>query len=116
MTRETFLQNPRVIYSLPPGSIPIEWIAEAWRTTHLKDDITYELTRSVSKGGDFFLAQHWLEILPRFLVEAEVVALYGTIRDESARLECEWRKPFEQAFVQHADRLPPVQFTDEPGQ
>jgi hypothetical protein len=116
MTKESFLQNPRELFKSLQRSIPIEWIAEAWRTTHLKGDITYELTRSVSKNGDFFLAGYWLEILPRLLTGEEVVELYETIRDESERLEFEWRKQFEQAFAQHAHRLPPIQQVDDTDQ
>jgi len=109
MTKEQFLQNPRQLFKSPPGSIPVDWIAEAWRATPLKGDITYELTRSVSKNGDFFIADYWLEILPRFLTGGEIVELYVTIRDESERLEFEWRKEFEKAFAQHAHLLPPIQ-------
>ena len=49
----------------------------------------------------------WLEVLPRFLPAEEVVRLYERVRDDSRRLEYEWRSEFERAFASHVSILPP---------
>jgi hypothetical protein len=113
MTKLEFLQNPRQLFKAPPESVPVEWVAEAWRSTPLKADITYELTRSVSKNGDFHIAHYWLELLPALLTGEEVLELYMAIRDQSERLESEWRPEFENAFAKHSHLLPPSLKTDD---
>jgi hypothetical protein len=64
------------------------------------------LARSVSKNGDFFLAQVELDALAGSLNDAEVISLYEYIRDNSMRLEDEWRDEFIEAFPEQENLLP----------
>jgi hypothetical protein len=65
-----------------------------------------ELVRSVSKNGDFLLAQAELDALAGSLEDAEVISLYEYIRDNSMRLEGEWRDEFIEAFPEQESLLP----------
>jgi hypothetical protein len=107
VTRAAFLADPsRLVWQ---DGVQPEWIVEAYRADEqFRDNILYALSRSVSKRADFSLASGWLQILGLALSPDEVAALYGAIRDESARLELEWRPEFEAAFPQAVGRLPPV--------
>lgn len=107
ITRESFLADPsRVVWR---DGVQPEWILEAYRANEqFRASISYALSRSVSKGGDFSLAGGWLQILGSALAAEEVAALYVAIRDESARLEPEWRAEFAAAFPQHQTALPPI--------
>lgn len=106
MTKEDFLKDPSAAVLAMDGPMPPDWIEAAWRDARFRDNITHELVRSVSKNGDFFVASYWLEVLPKFLTSAEVVQLFERIRDESGRLEFEWRPEFERAFVSSVSILP----------
>ncbi|MHB0968148.1 MAG: hypothetical protein ACYC7A_06725 [Thermoanaerobaculia bacterium] len=65
------------------------------------------MARSVSKTGSFDLAADvWLQVLPSALPREAVVALYVAIRDESERLEFEWRPTFAEAFARDESFLP----------
>lgn len=111
LTKEEFFQEPnRVWYSTRRAQVLPAWFLEAWESVPaFRENLTYELTRSVSKNGDFFIASDLLEYLPTVLVRQQVVMLYEEIRDQSSRLEFEWRGEFEKAFCEHAGVLPPRQ-------
>jgi len=64
------------------------------------------LAQSLSKAGSFFLAQRELDGLVGRLSEAQAVALYLYLRDESSRLEMEWRGEFVAAFPEADLALP----------
>lgn len=72
----------------------------------IPDVLKHALARSVSKNGDFFLAQSELASLAGRLGDAEVVSLYEFIRDTSMRLELEWRPEFVAAFPLQRGMLP----------
>jgi hypothetical protein len=72
----------------------------------IPDVLKHALARSVSKNGDFFLAQSELASLAGRLGDAEVVSLYEFIRDTSMRLEREWRPEFVTAFPLQRGVLP----------
>ena len=108
MTKEEFLKDPSSLISKMDEPAPAEWIAAAWGNPLFRNNVAYALVRSVSKNGDFFLVTYWLEILPTFLSAEQVVILYERIRDESGRLESEWRPEFERAFAAHSGELPPA--------
>lgn len=107
VTRESFLAAPsRLVWQ---DGIQPEWIVEAYRADdQFRENVRYSLSRSVSKRGDFSLAGGWLQILSPVLGAEEVAALYVAIRDESLRLEPEWRAEYVAAFQQHQSALPPV--------
>ena len=64
------------------------------------------LANSLSKTGSFFLAQHELDGLVGRLSENQVVDLYMYLRDESSRVEMEWRGEFVTAFPECDSALP----------
>lgn len=64
------------------------------------------LVRSVSKNGDFFMASAELASASRILNSSQVVRLYEHIRDNSDRLEVEWREEFIAAFSDVERLLP----------
>jgi hypothetical protein len=109
LTRESFLTDPnRLMWQ---DDVQPEWIVEAYRThAPFQANFQYMLARSVSKRGDFSVAEGWLEVLAPALSADEMVELYLQIRDRSQRLELEWRGEFEAAFPDHkAALLPPPQ-------
>jgi hypothetical protein len=60
----------------------------------MDENRAYEMTRYVSKNGDMGLVSQetiqWAHNLPK----SDKVALYCRVRDDSLRLESEWRKEF----------------------
>lgn len=56
------------------------------------------LVRSVSKSGDFFIVAAELASASHTLNLNQAVRLYEHIRDNSDRLEAEWRDEFIAAF------------------
>lgn len=56
------------------------------------------IVRSVSKNGDFFMAAAELASASHTLNLNQAVRLYEHIRDNSDRLEAEWRDEFVAAF------------------
>jgi hypothetical protein len=88
----------------------LDWMAAEWGSAKFGGNIAYELSRSVSKVGNFKLVgESMLPILRQFLSADQWVELYVAIRDESQRLEFEWRNEFETAFPESVDKLPPSQ-------
>jgi hypothetical protein len=74
--------------------------------TVVPEALKQALARSVSKNGDFFLAQQELDSLSGALPDSEVISLYEFIRDNSSRLEDEWREEFIEAFPDQQALLP----------
>ena len=109
MTRDEFLQNPSASILRSGESVPVEWVASAWQGAQFRQNVTFALTRSVCKNGDFVVAEYWLRTLPLFLSAADAVELYKYIRDESGRSEAEWRPGFMRAFATHVATFPPSQ-------
>jgi len=66
----------------------------------------HAIVRSVSKNGDFFLAQEELARASRSLSPEQSVRLYEHIRDSADRLEFEWRDEFVAAFPGSEALLP----------
>jgi hypothetical protein len=108
MTKDEFLRDPSVLVLRMDERPPADWIAAAWSNPQFRENVTHALVRSVSKNGDFCIADYWMEVLLIFLTAGEVVRLYERIRDESQRLESEWRPEFERAFAPHVGILPKV--------
>ena len=107
LTRERFLADPGRAWSSHEGPFPTDWLRDAWASTELRDEIVYELARSVSKTGGFALARQWvLDALPQFLNRDETAELYKQIREEAERDPHEWRPYFEVKFGELATTLP----------
>ncbi len=68
-----------------------------------------ELARYVSKTGDFALVEHVIDQCKARLDTSEIVSLYEYIREESGRLEEEWRDEFIDAFDNIEPFLPDVE-------
>jgi len=64
------------------------------------------LIRSVSKNGDFYIAEAVVDELRKVLSAQEAVTLYVAIRDHSHRQEYEWRDEFIAAFPDSEPLLP----------
>ncbi|WP_156458655.1 hypothetical protein [Ectopseudomonas composti] len=64
------------------------------------------IVRSVSKNGDFFMAAAALASASHILNPSQAVRLYEHIRDNSDRLEVEWRDDFIAAFSGVESLLP----------
>lgn len=77
----------------------------------LPDAIDIEaLSQSVSKGGDFMMAEDELRAAVQVLDAEQAVLLYERILDTADRLEDEWRDDFVDAFPDSEDLLPPPMF------
>lgn len=64
------------------------------------------IVRSVSKNGDFFMAAAELASSSHILNPSQTARLYEHIRDNSDRLEVEWRDEFIAAFSGVESLLP----------
>ncbi len=64
------------------------------------------LVRSVSKNGEFFLAQSELALASQLLSTEQSIRLYEHIRDNADRLEVEWRDEFVNYFPASEELLP----------
>jgi hypothetical protein len=84
-----------------------DWIAAAWDTEAVQRSIAYDMARDVSKNGELFCGQEFLEGLSAVLSTEQVVRLFHTIRDGSPHREEEFRPQFERGFARHAAALPP---------
>ena len=108
-TKDEFLADPNRLWYKPDASFQLEWAAEAWQDPAFRDNLSYELARSVSKTGDFELCGRTLDALSKILTNDQAVNLYVYIRDQSMRPESEWRDAFIQAFPKTRDLLPAPQ-------
>jgi hypothetical protein len=108
MTKQEFIMDP--LDHLPGinlEQVPAAWVSEAWQNDKFRIEATDALARSVSKTGSLKAAGVWLRLLSgSVLSRDQVIDLYQRVRDESRRLEMEWRKEFEEAFAEHKDALP----------
>ena len=105
--RERFLQDPAGFEGAEP---PAEWVAEGWRKPAFREYVTYTLARSIAKVGSSALAGQWLTWVSRALDPKQATGLYEDVREQSERLEYEWRGEFERAFPLTA--LPPSRDED----
>ncbi|SIO16935.1 hypothetical protein SAMN05444166_2802 [Singulisphaera sp. GP187] len=94
------------LYSMPARDFPTEWMAEAWGHSEIRANLTYGLSRMVSKIGELAHGADHLDLLARSLSNEQLVQLYIDIRDQSHRFEEEWREEFERAFPKIVSRLP----------
>ena len=108
MTKDEFLKDPTASLFRLGGPAPSDWVAAAWHDPQFRQNVTFAMTRSVCKNGDFVIADYWLKTLPTFFSADQTVELYEHIRDFSGRAEEEWRSGFVRAFATHAVVLPPA--------
>jgi hypothetical protein len=109
MTKDDFLNivsaNP-YSYPLPLADTPAEWWAAAWRIERVRDELSSDWARDVSKSGSLARYDAFLDLLARSLTPEQLVELYVYIRDKSLRYESEWRAEFERAFPACVAQLP----------
>jgi hypothetical protein len=86
---------------------PPDWVAAAWDTEAVQRSIAHDMARDVSKNGELFCGQEFLEALSASLSTGQVVRLFHTIRDGSPHREEEFRSQFERGFARHVAALPP---------
>lgn len=106
--KEDFLSDPMKFWSDGDTFIDPEWIAIAWKDCPLLvDAVSYDIARSVSKTGEFNLAISSVDSIRHRLLPDQYLSLYVYVRDESDRLECEWRPEFCRLFPESVSVLPP---------
>jgi hypothetical protein len=110
-TREIFLHG---IEEWPLGGIPLDetppsWMADAWLIDSVREAISDEFARNVSKTGSLCYTDEYLDFLQRALTVEQLVELFLYIRDEQGcgSREAEFRPEFEQAFPKCVAALPP---------
>jgi hypothetical protein len=108
-TREVFL---REIAGFPLGGFPLdetppEWMAEAWGIDSVREAISDDLARDVSKTGSLCCTNEYLSFLERSLSGNRLVDLFLHLRERCGSRESEFRPEFERAFPKCADALPP---------
>jgi hypothetical protein len=70
----------------------------------------HEIARTISKVGDFELVDKYMKDISSTLTEPkDVVMFYEFIRDNSGRLEFEWREEFISYFPEYENFLPESQ-------
>jgi hypothetical protein len=109
-TREVFLSG---IEAFPYGGFPLEetppeWMAAAWELERVRNELSDEMARTVSKTGDLAYNEDYLRYLSRSLSIARQVELFLCIRDRRNELrEAEFRPSFERGFPDCVPYLPP---------
>ena len=99
MTKDEFLKDPTASLLRLGGPAPPDWVAAAWQDSQFRQNVTFAMTRSVCKNGDFFVADFWLKTLPTFFSADQTVELYehirGLLRSSRGRVEAGFcRVPF----------------------
>ena len=108
MTKDEFLRDPYRNALESGNEIPNEWLEDAWNGSSLRETLLYDWSRSVSKVGSFRLASDtWIEKIAKILSADEIPTIYEHIRDQSERLEFEWRDEFVKRFSAETILLPP---------
>lgn len=74
------------------------------------DQFAYDLIRTISKTGEFELVSQDSLDWACSLEDSDKVALYCRIRDESGRLEDEWRGDFVDVVDVDEELLPNPEF------
>jgi hypothetical protein len=80
LTKETFLADPSRHWLSPDAVIDETWIGEAWENQQFRENLTYLLSRSLSKVGTLYLAGDLPTVLSRVLKETQVRDLYIALR------------------------------------
>ena len=105
MEKDEFLTNI-LHFRFDPASIPSEWMSEAWESAGVRENLTYDIKRIISKTGKIDYDEGFQNLLGRSLTCDQVVGLYVFIRDNAYRSEEEWRPQFTQIFARCAGSLP----------
>ena len=109
-TREVFLSE---IAAFPHGGFPFdetprEWMAAAWEIERVRNQLSGDMARTVSKTGELAYTHEHLRYLSQSLTIPRQVELFLYIRDSGNQLrEVEFRPGFERAFPDCVPYLPP---------
>jgi hypothetical protein len=108
-TREVFL---REIEAFPLGGFPLdetpaEWMAAAWEISRVREEISGEMARTVSKIGELAYTDEYLRYLSGSLSVPRQVELFLYIRERCVTREAEFRIGFERVFPECVPFLPP---------
>jgi hypothetical protein len=91
----------------PLDETPLEWMAAAWEIDRVRNELSGEMARSVSKIGHLAYADEFLNYLSRSLPISRQVELFFFIRDSRNEFrETEFRPGFERAFPDCVSQLP----------
>ncbi len=117
-TRELFLDQieafPYVVFPFDKThKTPTEWMAAAWEIASVRNELCWDMARTVSKLGELHYTKEYLRYLSQSLPIPRQVELFLYIRDRSPTREKEFRLSFENAFPNCVPHLPPS-LTDEP--
>jgi hypothetical protein len=110
-TKEVFLKR---IAAFPYGGFsldetPPDWMREAWEIANVRECLSHEISRDVSKSGSLCCTNEYLSYLDAALTVDQQAELFIFIRDKSGcgSREPEFRPEFEQAFPRCVPYLPP---------
>lgn len=81
-------------------------MTEAWGDEQFRNNLTWDMARTVSKMGELFYEDDYLALLGRALTNEQQLALFQAIREESPHRESEFRPRFEPFFSRCAPHLP----------
>lgn len=82
-------------------------MAAAWEIERVRNEISYDMARTVGKIGELAYTDEYLRYLSRSLPIARQVELFLYIRDSRNQLrEVEFRPGFERAFPDCVPHLP----------
>jgi hypothetical protein len=110
MTRADFLSNPLGQFRSGTGSIPPEWIREAWVTNEdFRGELWYSISRELDKNGELNGIRGLALVLANSLTREDVVELFVGLGGAGSHYRLlEWRGQFEEVFARYADALPPI--------
>lgn len=108
-TRDVFLHR---IEKWPYGGFPLdetpsEWMAAAWEIDRVREKLSGEMARTVSKTGELNYTGEYLRYLARSLSVPRQVELFLYIRERCVTRELEFRPEFERVFSESVPFLPP---------
>lgn len=91
----------------PLDKTPLEWMAAAWEIDRIREEISGEMERTVSKTGELAYQPEYLQYLSKALSIDRQVELFLFIRDNGNQLrEQGFRPGFERAFPRCVPYLP----------
>jgi len=107
-----FLKNPTAYYARSRASITAVYIRAAWKQPAFRRFVFEGIARKLNRSGTLEPCAEELALLGEALSRKWLLALYDHLRDQSTRMEVEWREEFEELFPHLLDDLPPIDLPD----
>ena len=114
MDHEKLLDNPSLVWDEENrGDLDASVLAEAWSNRGFRDQIISDMVHMLDQDGGFGGDWDLWEVLAEALDEEHVIKLFESLREQTDRMESEWRGEFEGIFEGKCDDLPETEDPEE---